>query len=321
MRRLTTSEGPDGLTTQEAAGRSRRDVPAIELRWKARILAYLALTKPRIIELLLITTVPSMIVAEKGIPSFALMFWTVVGGGLSAGGANTLNCYIDRDIDELMPRTKRRPLPTNRVTPRNALVFGIALGAISFVLMWATVNLLAASLTLGALLFYVIVYTKFLKRSTPQNIVVGGAAGAVPALVGWAAVTGRVGMPALVLFGIIFYWTPPHFWALAMRYERDYAAAGVPMMPVVYGRSETVKHILLYSFLLFAMCLAFFSVAEAGLVYLGAALILNGIFIGYAIQLYRRPEPRVAWSLFKYSIYYLALLFIAAAVDQLVVIH
>ncbi|MPZ68898.1 MAG: protoheme IX farnesyltransferase [Actinobacteria bacterium] len=288
---------------------------------KDRILAYIALTKPRIIELLLITTVPSMIVAAKGMPSFALMFWTVVGGAISAGGANAMNCYIDRDIDQLMPRTKRRPLPMHRVSPRGALTFGIALGTIAFFLMWATVNLLAASLSLGALLFYVIVYTKILKRTTPQNIVIGGAAGAVPALVGWAAVTGRVELPALALFGIIFYWTPPHFWALAMRYEKDYAAAGVPMMPVVYGRRETVKHILLYSFLLLALCLAFFSVAKAGLVYLAAALILNGIFIWHAVRLYRRPEPRLAWGLFKYSIYYLALLFIAAAVDQLVVIR
>ncbi len=159
-----------------------------------------------------------------------------------------------------------------------------------------------------------------LKRSTPQNIVIGGAAGAVPALVGWAAVTGRVELPALALFGIIFYWTPPHFWALALRYEKDYAAAGVPMMPVVYGRQETVKHILLYSFLLLALCLAFFSVAKAGLIYLGAAAILNAIFIWYAVRLYRRPEPRIAWGMFKYSIYYLALLFIAAAVDQLIVL-
>lgn len=321
MRRLSVSEGTGALGIEEVIEAGREDPPLVALGAKDRVFAYVALTKPRIIELLLITTVPSMIVAAKGMPSFALMFWTVVGGAISAGGANAMNCYIDRDIDQLMPRTKRRPLPTHRVSPRGALTFGIALGTIAFVLMWATINLLAASLSLGALLFYVIVYTKILKRTTPQNIVIGGAAGAVPALVGWAAVTGRVELPALALFGIIFYWTPPHFWALAMRYEKDYAAAGVPMMPVVYGRRETVKHILLYSFLLLALCLAFFSVAKAGMVYLGAALILNGIFIWHAVRLYRRPEPRLAWGLFKYSIYYLALLFIAAAVDQLVVIR
>jgi protoheme IX farnesyltransferase len=199
----------------------------------------------------------------------------------------------------------------------NALTFGVALGLLAFGFLWATVNLLAATLTTTALLFYVLVYTLWLKRRTPQNIVIGGAAGAMPVLVGWAAVTGRVELPALALFAIVFYWTPPHFWALSMRYEREYAAARVPMMPVVYGREETAKHILLYSFLLLAMSLIFFSVARMGVIYLASALALNGVFIYWAIRVRRDPAPRVAWSLFRFSIYYLALLFAAMAVDEL----
>jgi heme o synthase len=287
-------------------------------RTRARAAAYFALTKPRIIELLLITTVPPMVVAAHGLPPLWLTIATLVGGSLSAGGANAINCYIDRDIDQVMTRTRKRPLPAHRVTPLNALIFGSTLGVLAFAFLWATVNLLAATLTTVALLFYVLVYTLWLKRRTPQNIVIGGAAGAMPVLVGWAAVTGRVELPALALFAIVFYWTPPHFWALSMRYEREYAAAGVPMMPVVYGREETAKHILLYSFLLLAMSLIFFSVARMGLVYLTCALVLNGIFIYWALRVRRDPAPRVAWSLFRFSIYYLALLFAAMAIDELV---
>jgi protoheme IX farnesyltransferase len=198
------------------------------------------------------------------------------------------------------------------------LIFGTLLGVAAFVQLWATVNLLAASLATAALLFYVFIYTLLLKRTTPQNIVIGGAAGAVPVLVGWAAVTGTVELPALALFAIVFYWTPPHFWALSLRYEHDYAAAGVPMMPVVYGRKETTKHILLYSLLLLTMCLAFGAVAGMGLLYLVASIVLNAGFIALAWKLYRRPEIRIAWGLFKYSIYYLALLFASAAIDQLI---
>jgi heme o synthase len=282
-----------------------------------RVRAYFALTKPRIIELLLITTVPAMIVAERGLPPLSLVLVTLVGGALAAGGANAINCYVDRDIDSIMVRTRRRPLPRHEVEPTNALAFGILLGAVAFVLLWAAVNALAAALALAALLFYVFVYTIALKRSTPQNIVIGGAAGAVPALVGWAAVRGTVELPALILFGIVFYWTPPHFWALAMRYETDYAEARVPMMPVVYGREETAKHILLYSFLLLAMCLAFFSVARMGLVYLATVIALNGVFIARALRLRASPSVESAWALFKFSILYLALLFGSMAVDQL----
>jgi heme o synthase len=288
---------------------------------RAKLGAYLALTKPRIVELLLVTTVPSMIVAARGWPPFDLILWTMLGGTLAAGGANAINCYYDRDIDAIMPRTRRRPLPRHQIEPRNALLFGSVLGVVAFLQLSLTVNMPAAILALSALLFYVVVYTVVLKRWTPQNIVIGGAAGAMPVLVGWAAVTGAVELPALALFGIIFYWTPPHFWALALRYERDYAAAGVPMMPVVYGREETTKHILLYALLLLAMCLVFFSVGKMGLIYLGTALALNAGFILFAVRLYRRPEPRVAWGLFRYSIYYLGLLFVSAAVDQLIPIQ
>ncbi|MDQ3646430.1 MAG: heme o synthase [Actinomycetota bacterium] len=319
MRRLVVSEttgalqvedhhaGPSASTLSEAAA------PAGSRRWGA----YLALTKPRIVELLLVTTVPAMVVAARGWPSTILVLCTLIGGSLSAGGANAINCYLDRDIDGVMPRTKRRPLPMHAVEPRHALVFGIALGVMGFAFLAVTVNLLSALLATSALLFYVFVYTIGLKRSTPQNIVIGGAAGAVPVLVGWAAVTGGIELPALALFAIVFYWTPPHFWALAMRYEKDYAAANVPMMPVVYGRQETTKHILLYSFMLLAMCLAFFSVAKMGVVFLVSALVLNATFIWWAVRLWRDPAPRIAWGLFRFSIYYLALLFGAAAADQL----
>jgi heme o synthase len=313
------------VTRSPAVERIRPDAPPLpqrepleQLAPKERLIAYVALTKPRIIELLLVTTVPSMIVAARGWPPLDLVVWTLIGGTLAAGGANAINCYYDRDIDEIMPRTRRRPLPRHQIEPRNALIFGGVLGAVAFFQLWLTVNLTAAALALAALLFYVFVYTVALKRWTPQNIVIGGAAGAMPALVGWAAVTGTVELPALALFGIIFYWTPPHFWALSLRYQRDYAAAKVPMMPVVYGREETTKHIMLYALLLLAMCLVFFSVGKMGFIYLGAALALNTAFIGYAVRLYRRPEPRLAWSLFRYSIYYLGLLFASAAVDQLI---
>jgi protoheme IX farnesyltransferase len=285
---------------------------------RERVAAYVALTKPRIIELLLVTTVPAMIVAQRGMPPVELILLTLIGGSLAAGGANAINCYVDRDIDEVMPRTVKRPLPAHKIKPLKALVFGIALGVVAFGFLWATVNLLSAALAIAALLFYVFVYTIGMKRSTPQNIVIGGAAGAVPVLVGWSAVTNTIELPALVLFGIIFYWTPPHFWALAMRYEREYARAGVPMMPVVYGRRETTRHILLYSLLMLAASLAFFGVARMGVIYLAAALVLNGAFIAWAVKLWRQPTSRRAWGLFRFSIYYLALLFGAMALDQLV---
>jgi protoheme IX farnesyltransferase len=292
--------------------------------------AYVALTKPRIIELLLVTTVPAMVLATRDLPGVDLpvfgwlVFWTLAGGTLAAGSANAINCYLDRDIDELMTRTRRRPLPAHQVEPARAVVFGIALGVISIALMAWFVNLVAAFLTLLAIAFYVVVYTVLLKRSTTQNIVIGGAAGALPPVIGWAAVTGEVGIPALLLFALVFYWTPPHFWALALRIRRDYAAAGVPMLPVVRGVPETARQIGLYSILLVAISLVFFAVARMGIVYLAAAVILGALFLVQAYRLWRQassPERSLAQSirLYRYSITYLTLLFIAVAVDAVVI--
>ncbi len=249
--------------------------------------AYFLLTKPRIIELLLVTTVPTMFIAARGVPSPWLMAATLFGGALSAASANVLNCYLDRDIDALMRRTARRPLPAHRVEPADALRFGLVLGVAGFVWLWATVNLLSAVLATSAILFYVFVYTIGLKRRSTQNIVIGGAAGAVPVLVGWSAVTGRVELPALVLFAIIFYWTPPHFWALSLRYRDDYAAAGVPMLPVVRGARETSTQILYYTVLLVAVTLLLYPAGRMGALYLAAAVALGGAFIWRALELRR----------------------------------
>jgi protoheme IX farnesyltransferase len=284
-----------------------------------RLHAYLMLTKPRIIVLLLITTVPAMILAAGGIPPLWLILATLVGGSLAAGSANAINMYLDRDIDQVMKRTRQRPLPAHAVTPEDALRFGFVLGAISFAFLAAVVNVLAASLALAAIAFYVFVYTMWLKRSTAQNIVIGGAAGAAPALVGWAAVTGTLAWPAWVLFAIVFVWTPPHFWALAMRYQGDYAAAGVPMLPVVKGEDETRRQIFLYSLVLFGTTLLLVPLASMGLVYLLTAVVLGGIFVYRALLLWRRPDPDKAWRLFTFSIAYLAALFGAVALDALVV--
>ena len=249
--------------------------------------AYFLLTKPRIIELLLVTTVPTMFIAARGVPSPWLMAATLFGGALSAASANVLNCYLDRDIDALMRRTARRPLPAHRVEPADALRFGLVLGVAGFVWLWARVNLLSAVLATSAILFYVFVYTIGLKRRSTQNIVIGGAAGAVPVLVGWSAVTGRVELPALVLFAIIFYWTPPHFWALSLRYRDDYAAAGVPMLPVVRGARETSTQILYYTVLLVAVTLLLYPAGRMGALYLAAAVALGGAFIWRALELRR----------------------------------
>jgi heme o synthase len=291
--------------------------PAKRLHPPRVLLAYLELTKPRIVLLLLITTVPAMILADRGIPSLWRIAATLFGGTLSAGGANAINQYIDRDIDEVMVRTRRRPLPTHLIEPRRALAFGIVLGVLGFLWLVSLVNLPAALLSAAALLFYVFVYTVWLKRSTPQNIVIGGAAGAAPALVGWAAVTGRVGWPAVVLFAIVFVWTPPHFWALSLRYRRDYAVAGVPMLPVVAGRDATTRHILVYSWVLLAVSMALWPVARTGLVYPVGAVALGGIFVARAMRLRVKGTTAAAMSLFRYSIAYLALLFGAVALDTL----
>ena len=280
--------------------------------------AYLALTKPRIIELLLVTTLPTMVLAQRGVPSLWLMAAVVLGGSLAAGGANTINMYIDRDIDDLMRRTRHRPLPRHAVTPKRALAFGIVLSVLSFVWLTVTVNLLSALLAASAIGFYVFVYTLWLKRSTPQNIVIGGAAGCVPVLVAWAAVTGTVQVPALVLFAIVFYWTPPHFWALALRYRGDYAAANVPMLPVVRGEAETARQIVVYTILLVVVSLLLFPAARMGLIYLVAAVVLGGAFVWYAVRVQRDlSDGRAAIRLFRFSIGYLTLLFAAVAADSL----
>lgn len=300
---------------------------------RARIGAYVALTKPRIIELLLVTTVPTMVVAERGMPSLWLIFCTVLGGTLAAGGANAINMYVDRDIDRLMERTKGRPLVTGAITPRSALTFAIGLEVVAFLFLWATVNLLSAVLAVAACLFYVFVYTLWLKRTSSHNIVIGGAAGAVPVLIGWSSVTGTLDWAPVVLFAIIFYWTPPHFWALAIRYRDDYAAAEVPMLPVVESLRRTSGRILAYTLLLWGLTVVFSPVAGMGNLYLGAALVLGAIFTWYAVRLLRMEDPHVAVAgqaaaelavratamrLFTWSITYITLLFGAMALDQLV---
>ncbi|MGH2830021.1 MAG: heme o synthase, partial [Actinomycetota bacterium] len=277
--------------------------------------AYVRLTKPRIIVLLLITTVPTMVVAAGGWPGWWLTIATLAGGTLAAGGANAINCFVDRDIDARMGRTATRPIPSGAIEPGRALEFGIALGIAAFAFLWATVNLLAAALAMAALLFYVFVYTIGLKRSTPQNIVIGGAAGAVPVLVGWAAVTGTLTWAPVVMFAIVFFWTPPHFWALSIRFAKDYERAGVPMLPVVAGLAETRRQILRYSFVLVAVTLLLHPVGRMGALYLAAAAALGAWFIRAAAALQRRATGAAAMSLFRYSINYLALLFVAMALD------
>ncbi|HYM16196.1 MAG TPA: heme o synthase [Dehalococcoidia bacterium] len=290
--------------------------PALSFRETAA--AYVALTKPRIISLLLITTIPTMILAAKGVPSLWLIAATVVGGSLAAGGANAINCYIDRDIDEIMHRTQGRPLPLGRMEPINALVFALGLEAAAFALLALSSNILAASLALAATLFYVFVYTLWLKRTTPQNIVIGGAAGAAPPLVAWAAVTGHVGLPAIVLFAVIFVWTPPHFWALSIKYRDDYARAGVPMLPVVATLASTKTQIFAYAVALLPVSLALVLTGTVGWIYAASAAVLGLAFIREAWRLRSDVRPGAAMGVFRVSIYYLALIFFAVAADQLI---
>ena len=289
-------------------------VPAERVR--SRLAAYVALTKPRIIELLLITTVPSMVLAAGTWPGAWIVVNTLIGGTLSAGGANALNSYFDRDIDEVMRRTRSRPLARHEVPPANALVFGVLLGLAGFIWLWVAANLVAAAISTAALLFYVLVYTLALKRSTTQNIVIGGAAGAAPVLVGWAAIAGGVGLPAWVLFLVVFYWTPPHFWALAIRYRDDYARAGVPMLPVVAGVEATTRKMLLYTALMVGITLLLVPVAGMGWIYLVAAIILGGWFLWDTWRVFRRPED--AMRLFTTSTVYLSALFASVMLDVLI---
>jgi protoheme IX farnesyltransferase len=278
---------------------------------------YLTLTKPRIMTLLLLTGAAGMFAGAHGLPGAGTVALTMTGLALACGGASALNHVLDRDIDRLMPRTGSRPVAGRRVAPARALEFGLALSAFSFVLLATLVNVLAALLALAGNLFYVLVYTRWLKRSTPQNIVIGGAAGAVPPLVGWAAATGHLTVPALFLFLIVFFWTPPHFWALALLIKRDYAAARIPMLPVVRGDRETARQIVWYSLVLFAVTLLPFAWQTAGVAYLAAAVLLGAAFLRLAWRLRSETTPVRAQALFRFSLLYLALLFVALALDPL----
>ncbi len=285
-------------------------------------MAFVALTKPRIIELLLVSTVPTMVLANRGLPSIWLMVATVIGGTLSAGGANAINMYIDRDIDAEMERTKHRPLVTGEIKPTEGLVFAVALEIASFFWLWLFVNLLSGLLAVAACLFYVFVYSLWLKRTSKQNIVIGGAAGAAPVLIGWSAVTNTVGWPAVILFLVVFFWTPPHTWALAIRYEVDYAAASVPMMPVVAGRKKTSTQIVIYSVIVGIFALSLYWVGDMGWIYLGASSVVSVLFVLGGIGLARENDPIVqekkAIKYFAFSITHLTILFGAVALDQII---
>jgi heme o synthase len=281
--------------------------------WRTVVSDYFEMTKPKVQSLLLFTTVTTMFVA--GDPSLGLVLLTCLGGALSAGGAGAINHVIDRDIDRAMHRTANRPVASGRVSPAAGLAFGIGLGAAAFVLLATTVNLLAAALSLSGLLGYVFVYTLWLKRSTPQNIVIGGAAGAVPPLVAWAAVTGGLTGTPLYLFAIVFFWTPPHFWALSLLMKDEYARAGVPMLPVVRGERETRRQILLYTVLLYAVSQLPFCAGAFGTTYLVASVVLGAVFIYGAARLARTAERRMALRLYLYSLAYLAALFAAMVAD------
>jgi len=288
--------------------------------------AYVALTKPRIIELLLITTIPTMIVAAEGFPAWWLIAATVAGGTLAAGGANAFNMIIDRDIDALMERTKNRPLVTGAISPASATAFAVVLEIAAFMLLGMVVNWLSAWLAVAATAFYVFIYTMWLKRRSSQNIVIGGAAGAVPVLIGWSAVTNSLALTPVLLFLVIFIWTPPHFWALAVRYRDDYEAAHVPMLPVVASLQKTTFEILVYTVVLWAVTLLVGPVAHLGWVYAIGSIVLGGLFTAYSYQLYRlskvdRADTARAMRLFHFSITYLSALFILMAVDVLVRSH
>jgi protoheme IX farnesyltransferase len=277
---------------------------------------YIALTKPRVILLLEVTAVAAMVIAARGWPGWRLVLLTFAGGWLAASGANAINCWFDRDIDLEMGRTRSRPIPAGRIEPLQALAFGVALGAASFLLLATTVNLLSAVLAMTALLFYVLVYTMWLKRSSMQNIVIGGAAGAIPPLVGWAAVTGSLNLTAVFLFAVVFYWTPPHFWALSLLLKGDYTRAGVPMLPVVQGDRQTRYQIVLYTIVLCLVTVLPVLTRSFGAVYLGGAVVLDTILLTDAVVASRRPTARSARRLFYHSMIYLALLFAVMAIDR-----
>ncbi len=304
-------------TTLDIATHTTHETPdLIAVGWRQSVADYIALTKPKIISLLLITTLGAMMIAGDGFPSVWIVLWTLLGGALASGGAGAINHFIDRDIDKKMGRTKGRPVVNGRVQPWQALTFGIALEVASFTLLTLAVNLLSAILALGGFLFYVVIYTLWLKRTTPHNIVIGGAAGAFPPLVGWAAATGSLSLGAWILFAIIFFWTPPHFWALALLIRGDYERANVPMLPVVRGVEETRKQILIYTIIMIATTLLLVAVGTSGWLYLVLALGLGGWFLYDAILLLREQTQRAARRLYLYSLLYLALLFLAMVIDH-----
>lgn len=307
VRMLTSAVSIEGAVLQ-----SRRARPS-----SRTVGGYIALTKPRIIELLLVTTLPTMIAAHRGLPPVWLIAATLAGGALAAGGANAINMVVDCDIDRVMNRTKNRPLVTGMISTRSALIFALTLEAAAFVELWLIVNPLSAALALSATLFYVFVYTLWLKRRSSQNIVIGGAAGAVPVLVGWAAVTDGLSWTPVVLFALIFVWTPPHFWALAFKYRDDYRAAEVPMLPAVASFSRTAREILVYTVLLVATSLILAPVGHLGAIYIVTASVGGTWFLALAVWLWRRATPRAAMQLFGYSITYLTVVFVAIAVDVL----
>ncbi|HEY8912996.1 heme o synthase [Lacisediminihabitans sp.] len=295
-------------------------LPVQRIGFARKSKAYFALTKPRVIELLLVTTAPVMILAQGGIPNLWLVLWTLVGGSLSAGSAGAFNCYIDRDIDRVMKRTSTRPLVTGELTDREALVFAWVLGVASIVWLALLVNLLAAALSLAAILFYVLVYTLVLKRRTPQNIVWGGAAGCMPVLIGWAAVTGSLSWTPVILFGIVFLWTPPHYWPLSMRYRADYASVNVPMLAVVRGRTVVGLQVVLYAWATVACSLLLIPVAPMGILYSVVAVLAGGWFVFEAHRLYSmaiRHDEVKPMRVFHSSISYLTLLFVAIGIDPL----
>jgi protoheme IX farnesyltransferase len=279
---------------------------------------YLALTKPVILSLLLMTTLAGMIVGGHGVPPVGAILWTLLGGALAAGGASALNQYTDRDLDAQMMRTRRRPIPAGRLDPARVLTFGLVLCTLAFYTLAIFVNLLSALLALAGMIYYVVLYGLVLKRSTVQNIVVGGGAGAIPPLVGWAAATGSLDLRALFLFAVVFFWTPAHFWALALLRQKDYERAGVPMLPVVYGEREARFQILLYALQVVLLTLILSTVQSTGWVYLTSAAILGAGLLTHAVRLWRRGGARLAWSMYRYSSIYLALLFAALIADTLI---
>ena len=316
--------GADPATDPAPTGAPEAAAPA---RTTARgvISAYTSLMKLRIVELLLITTVPAMMLAARlhhnGLPDLGVVLTVVLGGTMAAGAANALNCYIDRDIDQHMRRTSRRPLPQHTVSPRNALVFGLVLAVLSVALIWVTTNALAALLTLGAIAYYDLVYTMWLKRTTPHNTVLGGICGSAPVLIGWAAVTGDLGWQAWVLFGVVFFWQPPHFFALAVKYRDDYAAVGIPMLPVVRSMRRVGLESVVYAWLTLAASLVLWPLAATPL-YLVVALVTGGLFCLEAHRMYgraRRGEDLKPMRLFHWSTTYLTLLFVALAVDSFLI--